>query len=389
MNSSTSWRPAEIIIHSQVKNDPATIFFLQQSPNVPVKYINSGNSKDVVGASEILASCGSGMLDRIIAGKRVVFIAPAGQAVDQFTMPDDRMLCPHFDRLKLASNGCFYQCDWCYLKLTYRANQPYITIRVQYEEIKRQIQNRICESSMPIMFNSGELADSLSLEHLTGAMREFIPFFGHSRNGYLFLLTKSDNVDCILDLPHNGHSIITWSMNNDDVSRKYEIGAPGFEHRLEAAHKVQQAGYPLRIRIDPVLPFDGWQHAYADTVARILQKVTPDRITLGTLRFEKGFYTMRRSIFTTGPELPQMMEGMMPMFEPMIIGGSKKPKVGKYSYTEDKRVEIFDFMIREIRKHSGCTVALCKESANVWNRLGLDLSQCRCVCQYDHADMRR
>jgi spore photoproduct lyase len=219
-------------------------------------------------------------------------------------------------------------------------------------------------------------------------MREFIPFFGHSRNGYLFLLTKSDNVDCILDLPHNGHSIITWSMNNDDVSRKYEIGAPGFEHRLEAAHKVQQAGYPLRIRIDPVLPFDGWQHAYADTVARILQKVTPDRITLGTLRFEKGFYTMRRSIFTTGPELPQMMEGMMPMFEPMIIGGSKKPKVGKYSYTEDKRVEIFDFMIREIRRHSDCTVALCKESANVWNQLGLDLSRCRCVCQYDYVDMR-
>jgi len=303
-------------------------------------------------------------------------------------MPDDRMLCPHFDRLKLASNGCFYQCDWCYLKLTYRANQPYITIRVQYDEIKRQIQNRICESTLPIMFNSGELADSLSLEHLTGAMREFIPFFGQSRNGYIFLLTKSDNVDCILDIPHNGHSIITWSMNNDDVSRKYEIGAPGFERRLEAAYKVQQAGYPLRIRIDPVVPFDGWQHAYADTVARILQKVTPDRITLGTLRFEKGFYTMRRSIFTTGPELPQMMEGMLPMFEPMIFEGSKKPKVGKYSYTEDKRAEIFDFMIREIRRHSDCTVALCKESANVWNRLGMDLSRCKCVCQYDYADMR-
>jgi spore photoproduct lyase len=355
---------------------------------VPVKYINSGDPRDVVGASEILASC-SGMLDKIMAGKRVVFIAPAGQAVDQFTMPDNRMLCPHFDRLKLASNGCFYRCDWCYLKLTYRANQPYITIRVQFDEIKRQIQKRLRESTVPIMFNSGELADSLSLEHLTGAMREFIPFFGQSGNGYLFLLTKSDNVDCILDLSHNGHSIVTWSLNNDDVSRKYEIGAPGFERRLEAAYKVQKAGYPVRIRIDPVVPFDGWESAYSDTVARVFQKITPDRITLGTLRFEEQFYRMRRSIFTTGPDLPRMMEEMMPMFEPMIIGDSKKPKAGKYSFSEDKRAEIFEFMIREIRKHSDCTVALCKESANVWNRLGLDLSQCRCVCQYDHADMRR
>ncbi|MCP6756883.1 hypothetical protein NL533_35175, partial [Klebsiella pneumoniae] len=79
---------------------------------------------------------------------------------------------------------------------------------------------------------------------------------------------------------------------NDDVSRKYEIGAPNFERRLEAAYKVQQAGYPVRIRIDPVVPFDGWQSAYADTVARIFQKITPDRITLGTLRFEDGFYRM-------------------------------------------------------------------------------------------------
>jgi spore photoproduct lyase len=389
MNSSTSWRPSEIIINSQVRNDPATTFFLQQSPNVPVKYIDSGISNDVVEVSEVLGSCGDEMLDQIMAGKRVVYIAPAGKVVDKFTMPDNRMLCPHFDRLKLASNGCFYQCDWCYLKLTYRAQEPYITIRVQHDKIKRQIQKRLSESALPIMFNSGELADSLSLEHLTGAMRVFIPFFGQTGNGYLFLLTKSDNVDCILDLPHNGHSIIAWSMNNEDVSRKYEIGAPGFERRLEAAYKVQQAGYPLRIRIDPVVPFDGWQRAYADTVARIFQKIAPDRITLGTLRFEEQFYRMRKSMLMTGPELLQMMEEMVPMFQPMIIQGSKKPKAGKYSFTEDKRVEIFDFMIREIRKHSGCTVALCKESANVWNRLGLDLSQCRCVCQYDHADMRR
>jgi spore photoproduct lyase len=202
------------------------------------------------------------------------------------------------------------------------------------------------------------------------------------------MLTKSDNVDDILDLPHNGHSIIAWSMNNEVVSRAYEIGAPGFERRLEAAYKVQRAGYPLRIRLDPIVPFDGWQDAYADTVTKIFQRISPERITLGTLRFEGGFHKMRNSIFTTGPELPAILQGMMPMFEPKEIDGSKRPKVGKYSYPEDKRVEIFDFIIREIRRHSQCTIALCKESANVWSQLGMDLSRCRCVCQLDYADMR-
>jgi spore photoproduct lyase len=176
-------------------------------------------------------------------------------------------------------------------------------------------------------------------------------------------------------------------MNNEAVSKKFEIGAPGFEQRLEAAYKIQKAGYPLRIRIDPIVPLDGWEDAYSKTIKTIFQKISPERITLGTLRFEPGFYTMRKSIFMTGPELPAMMDSMIPMFGPKIFKGSKKPKVGKYSYTENMRIDIFNFIIREIRKYSNCPIALCKESAYVWNQLGLDLSRCQCVCQLDYADM--
>ena len=179
------------------------------------------------------------MIKKIIAGKSVVYIVPTTDVVDIFTMPDDRMICPHFDRLKLAANGCFYQCDWCYLKLTYRAAHPFITIRAQYNIIKEQLHKRLKQSRIPIIFNSGEFADSLSMEHLTRAGQEFIPWFGNSENGYLFMLTKSDNVRNILDLPHKGHTIIAWSMNNATVSERFEIGAPPFESRLEAASKNQ------------------------------------------------------------------------------------------------------------------------------------------------------
>lgn len=124
------------------------------------------------------------------------------------------------------------------------------------------------------------------------------------------MLTKSDNVNDILNFHHNRHTIIAWSMNNDRVSRKFEIGAPTFERRLKAARKVQQDGYPLRIRLDPIVPFDGWQKGYAKTVKRIFEEIYPERITLGTLRFEGGFYKMRNSIFTSGPDLPRYLESM-------------------------------------------------------------------------------
>jgi spore photoproduct lyase len=201
------------------------------------------------------------------------------------------------------------------------------------------------------------------------------------------MLTKSDNVDAILDLPHNGHTVIAWSINNDRVSRKFEIGAPNFERRLEAAYKVQQAGYPIRIRLDPIVPFNGWEEAYSQTIRQVFDRVTPERITVGTLRFEKGFYNMRKSIFTTGPELTSLLENMHPMFPPKIFGGFQRPKSGKYSFSDDQRAEIFSFIINEIRRNSDCKIALCKESANLWNKLGLELSRCTCVCQLEHADM--
>ena len=93
-----------------------------------------------------------------------------------------------------------------------------ITVRAEYDKIKRQIQKRLNQSTSPVIFNSGELADSLSMEHLTRGAQEFIPWFRTSGNGYLFMLTKSDNVDEILELPHSGHTVIAWSMNNEVVS---------------------------------------------------------------------------------------------------------------------------------------------------------------------------
>ena len=310
------------------------------------------------------------MLDKILAAKKIVFIAPATpNVVDVFTMPDTRMMCPHFDRLKLASNGCFYQCDWCYLKLTYRAAFPFMTIRAEYDKIKKYLNKRLSQTESPIMFNSGEMADSLAMEHLTRAGREFIPWFATTKNGYLFMLTKSDNVDDILDLPHNNHTYITWSMNNDEVSRKFEIGAPPFERRLEAAFKVQKSGYPLRIRLDPIIPFNGWQEAYSETIKKIFNKVSPERITLGTLRFEEGFYNMRNTFFTTGEELISYVKDMKPMFEPKVFPGTKKPKTGKYSFSDEKRIEMFGYIIDQIRKYSNCKIALCKESADVWIKL--------------------
>lgn len=383
-----SWRPAEIIINDKVKDDPITLHFISQCPGVPVKYVPDSKAETVKAASDQLKDAPQEMLPLIMAGKRIVHISPASvDIIDPFVMEDLRLMCPEFDRVKFASNGCYYNCDWCFLKATYRANQNFINVHVQYDEIKKKLLKHIEKSGRPVMYDCGELADSLAMEHLTKAGQEFIPWFGKQENGYLYMLTKSDNVDSILKLDHNKHTIIAWSINADFVSRIYEIDAPGFRDRLNAAKKAQKAGYPIRLRLDPIIPVPNWKQLYSSTIKSIFADLKPERITLGTLRLESQLYNMRDSIFSNA-KLKEIVASMTPMLEEATLPDSKK-SIGKYSFSQDQRVELFQHAISEIRKYSECDIALCKETKDVWDTVGLDLKECKCVCQYDSADMTK
>ena len=377
------WKPREIIIDRRVAADPVARRIRGLCDGVPVKMVDNSRPRTIVGASDILPGTRT-LLEKVLAGKQILHLAPAAPGiVDTFSMPDRRILCPDFERLKLAANGCFYQCDWCYLKLTYRAAFPFMTVRAEYAKIRDRLQKRLDQTGERVIFNSGELADSLAMEHLTNAAREFIPWFGQTDNGYLFMLTKSDNVDGLLDLRHNHHTILAWTMNSEAVSRRFEIGAPPLHRRVRAARRAQEAGYPVRLRLDPILPVSGWREAYAETVERMFEQVSPQRVTLGTLRFEEAFYRMRNTMFATGATLKEMAEGMEPMFPLRTVPGGKRPAGGKYSFPAPRRVEIFRHVVREIRKRSDCTIALCKEDPRVWEGAGLDPSRCDCVCQLD------
>ena len=71
------WKPKEIIVNEKVRNDPITAYFIQQCSDIPIKYIDTGVAKHIVIKSQILSSAGDSMLDKILAGKQVVYIAPA------------------------------------------------------------------------------------------------------------------------------------------------------------------------------------------------------------------------------------------------------------------------------------------------------------------------
>jgi spore photoproduct lyase len=271
------------------------------------------------------------------------------------------VVCPHFLELKWAY-GCPFDCSWCYLKGTFRfrpnGKEPVIK---DYGKIGLHTKAFLEEVKTPEILNTGEIADSLMNETSDGPFSEFIiPFFETQKLHKVLFLTKSPNVKNLLEIEPHNQAIISFSFNAIPVAKKWEK-APPILKRIEASKKVYEAGYEVRVRIDPMVPIDGWKESYLQLVDLIFENLNPERITLGSLR------------------------GL----QSTINGCSDKSWV-KYLTESSNWGKKIDFqtrfnmyceVIEYLKSKYNCEkVALCKETIEMWNSLKMNYRQIRCNC---------
>ena len=272
------------------------------------------------------------------------------------------VICPHFLELKWAY-GCPFNCSWCYLKGTFRFH-PTKTKPVfkDPEKVKSHTRRFLEEVETPEILNTGEIADSLMGEGLSEPFSKFIiPIFEEQNGHKVLFVTKSDNIKHLLEInPHN-QAIMSFSLNADEVARKWERGAPSVDRRVEAGAKLSQAGYEVRIRIDPIVPVPDWEKHYKNLVNQLLDSFTPSRITLGSLRGLQS--TINGS--TDKSWLQYLNENSN--------WGKKVDFKTRY--------EMYATIINLLKKrYNYNNVALCKETLAMWGRLGMDYKEIKCNC---------
>ena len=272
------------------------------------------------------------------------------------------VVCPHFLELKWAY-GCPFDCAWCYLKGTFRF-QPTKAKPVfkSIEKVEAHTRSFLEEVTTPEILNTGELADSLMGEGLSEPFSKLIiPMFEEQNKHKVLFVTKSDNTKHLLEIrPHN-NVIVSFSLNADEVAKRWEAGAPSVERRVKAAQELSQAGYEVRVRIDPMVPVQNWQEYYTTFISKIFSQFIPSRITLGSLR---GLQT--------------------------TINGSKDRSWVTYLSEKSNWGKKIDFNIRydmysEIInllkvKYNYQNIAFCKETVAMWNKLGMDYKNIKCNC---------
>ncbi|TRZ96890.1 MAG: hypothetical protein D4R82_00255 [Dehalococcoidia bacterium] len=272
------------------------------------------------------------------------------------------VICPHFLELKWAY-GCPFDCAWCYLKGTFRfrpeKTKPVIK---DYEKIELHTRRFLSEVTIPEILNTGEIADSLMWEGSSEPFSKFIiPMFEEQNRHKVLFVTKSDNVKNLLEInPHN-QAIISFSLNADEVAKRWENRAPSVARRIEAAEKLSEAGYEVRIRIDPMIPIPEWEKYYANLVEQIFSRFIPTRITLGSLR-----------------GLQSTINGATDKSWQEYL--TERSNWGK-KIEFNTRYKIYAAILSQLKENYDYNeVALCKETMAMWTKLGIDYKTIKCNC---------
>jgi spore photoproduct lyase len=206
---------------------------------------------------------------------------------------------------------------------------------------------------------TGELGDSLVLDHITGSSKDLISYFRGKPDVFFELKTKTANIRSLLEIDPAENIVVSWSLNAEGIARREEVGAPRVKERIDAARLVSRRGFPVAFHFDPIIYHPGWREAYAKVINDMLKAVPSSRIawiSLGCLRFT--------------PSLKRAIRAAFPRSR--ILGGEFIPaKDGKWRYFRPLRTELYEGILEALESQGGggIPVYLCMESHTLWKAL--------------------
>jgi DNA repair photolyase len=266
---------------------------------------------------------------------------------------------------------CPYGCHYCYLAGTPGVwFSPTVKIFLNLDEILGEVDRTARELARPTAFYLGKLQDGLALESLSGYARTMIPFFARHPYARMVVLTKSADVENLLDLGHAGRTILSWTVNAPEVVESFERNTPDVMARLRAMRRCAQAGYPVRAVVMPIIPVADWQETYARFMVTLLESVPLSRITLGSI--------------CSYPQALRLMElklGKRNTISTLLDRGPAKSDDGRLRFSRSTREEVYRCLVECIRRQRpDLEMGLCLEDEAMF--ASLDLQKCigRCNC---------
>ena len=276
--SARLWMPKRVLFTPDALNEPfgQQIYERVSALNLPIEVMKNNRLTGLRGADDRETY-------RIAKNTLAIVNAPPS-AMRLQPIP------PSADWQMNLAEGCPAHCQYCYLAgslagppvVRAYANLPkMLEHTATYEGTyppNKSWQGRPDDSvaiNRPTTFEVSCYTDVIGIEHLTGSLSECIRYFGQREMGQLRFVTKYDQVDNLIDLPHNGQTRARFSLNTDSVARRLEGGTASVEARLQALRKLALprsqggGGYPVGVVLAPIMPIPNWRDEYTYLLDRI------------------------------------------------------------------------------------------------------------------------
>ncbi len=251
--------------------------------------------------------------------------------------------------------GCPFDCTYC-------PYSSFMCLDVDVEGFVDRAVKLAMDRRGQSVFKLNNRTDTLGLEPEYGLAPHVVQRFAELSDKYLMLYSKGDLTDSIETLDHRGKTIACFTLTPDPIASVLEAGAPRPARRLQAIKRLSEAGFPIRIRLSPIVPFRGWQDAYRGLIAQLMDAAHPSLVTLWTLSMvdfeELTAIVPRDELDEEALEVAQAaareMDGRKGApFPPML------------------RAAIYREIAEQVRSLSPATeVSLCLETAEVWDAVG-------------------
>lgn len=197
--------------------------------------------------------------------------------------------------------NCIYDCRYCFLQGMYRS--AHYVLFINYEDFTAALERHISKTQNTTQHVfTGYDCDSLALEPVSGFIRFFLPVFKRHPDTLFELRTKSTQIRTLMDSEPVDNIVIAYSLNPDETAQALEHKAPEPAKRLAAMEQLQQQGWKIGLRFDPLIYCHDYKKQYRSLFKDVFTRLDTDKlhsVSLGSFRLPKSFF---RTMFRLYPD---------------------------------------------------------------------------------------
>ncbi|TVQ17607.1 MAG: hypothetical protein EA382_18640 [Spirochaetaceae bacterium] len=185
--------------------------------------------------------------------------------------------------------NCVFDCDYCFLQGMHPS--AHLLVFVNSDDFVDAARRQA--SSGAFWLSVSYLSDVIAVETVAPIASQWVAFADTSPAVTVELRTKSD-AEAFLSAHHaRPNVVLAWTMSPPQIAQRVERGCAPFAARLRAVRRAVEAGWRVRIAIDPVLIVPGWDTAYPQMIDAVFAEVDPqsiEAVSYGPFRMAEPFY---------------------------------------------------------------------------------------------------